>query len=139
MQPVDSAIPAGHTTAVGKMESFAYDNSVVKKFIIASVIFGIVGMLVGLIAAIQLYYPVFNFNLQYTTYGRIRPLYTNAVIFAFVDNAMFAGDVSNKIFILKKGIVKIFKVDYEGVAYLAQPLLRPNKCIRIKQILSTHI
>ena len=91
MQPVDSAIPAGHTTAVGKMESFAYDNSVVKKFIIASVIFGIVGMLVGLIAAIQLYYPVFNFNLQYTTYGRIRPLHTNAVIFAFVGNAMFAG------------------------------------------------
>jgi cytochrome c oxidase cbb3-type subunit I/II len=55
------------------------------------VIFGLVGMLVGLTAAIQLFYPVFNFDLQYTTFGRIRPLHTNAVIFAFVGNAMFAG------------------------------------------------
>lgn len=48
-------------------------------------------MLVGLLAAIQLYYPIFNFDLQYTSFGRIRPLHTNAIIFAFVGNAMFAG------------------------------------------------
>lgn len=72
-------------------EKFSYDNRVVKYFIIATVIFGIVGMTVGLLAAIQLYYPLFNFNTQYTTFGRIRPLHTNAVIFAFVGNAMFAG------------------------------------------------
>ena len=68
-----------------------YDNKIVKAFIIASVIFGIVGMTVGLLAAIQLFYPVFNFDLPYTSFGRIRPLHTNAVIFAFVGNAMFAG------------------------------------------------
>jgi len=74
-----------------EIERFSYDNKIVKAFIIATVIFGLVGMLVGLTAAIQLVYPVFNFELQYTTFGRIRPLHTNAVIFAFVGNAMFAG------------------------------------------------
>jgi len=58
---------------------------------LASMIFGIIGMLVGLLAALQLYWPVFNLDLSYTTFGRIRPLHTNAVIFAFVGNAMFAG------------------------------------------------
>jgi cytochrome c oxidase cbb3-type subunit I/II len=48
-------------------------------------------MTVGLLIAIQLFYPTFNFDFQYTTFGRIRPLHTNAVIFAFVGNAMFAG------------------------------------------------
>ena len=74
-----------------EIEKFSYDNKIVKAFIIATVIFGLVGMLVGLTAAIQLFYPIFNFDLQYTTFGRIRPLHTNAVIFAFVGNAMFAG------------------------------------------------
>lgn len=72
-------------------DKFSYDNRVVKAFIIATVVFGLVGMLVGLTAAIQLVYPVFNFDLQYTSFGRIRPLHTNAIIFAFVGNAMFAG------------------------------------------------
>jgi cytochrome c oxidase cbb3-type subunit I/II len=48
-------------------------------------------MLAGLTAAIQLFYPAFNFDLQYTTFGRVRPLHTNAIIFAFVGNAMYAG------------------------------------------------
>src|SRR3954465_12906008 len=74
-----------------ELERFSYDNKIVKAFIIATVIFGLVGMLVGLTAAIQLFYPIFNFDTQYTTFGRIRPLHTNAIIFAFVGNAMFAG------------------------------------------------
>lgn len=74
-----------------ELEKFSYDNKIVKYFSIATVIFGVVGMLVGLTAAIQLFYPIFNFDLQYTTFGRIRPLHTNAIIFAFVGNAMFAG------------------------------------------------
>ena len=74
-----------------ELEKFSYDNKIVKYFAVASVIFGIVGMLVGLTAAIQLFYPIFNFDLPYTTFGRIRPLHTNAIIFAFVGNAMFAG------------------------------------------------
>lgn len=74
-----------------ELEKFSYDNKIVKYFIVATVIFGVVGMLVGLTAAIQLFYPIFNFDTAYTTFGRIRPLHTNAVIFAFVGNAIFAG------------------------------------------------
>ena len=74
-----------------ELEKFSYDNKIVKYFSIATVIFGVIGMLVGLTAAIQLFYPLFNFDLAYTTFGRIRPLHTNAIIFAFVGNAMFAG------------------------------------------------
>ena len=75
----------------GNVEHFEYDNDIVRKFIIASVVFGVIGMLVGLTAALQLAFPVLNFDLAYTTFGRIRPLHTNAVIFAFVGNGIFAG------------------------------------------------
>ncbi|MFT5886736.1 MAG: cytochrome c oxidase cbb3-type subunit I/II [Arcticibacterium sp.] len=75
----------------GQIESFYYDNTIVKAFMIATVVFGIVGMLAGLTASIQLFYPAANFNLPYTTFGRMRPLHTNAIIFAFVGNGMFAG------------------------------------------------
>ena len=74
-----------------EIEKFNYDNKIVKYFIIASVIFAVVGMTVGLLIAMQLYLPVMNFDLQYTTFGRLRPLHTNAIIFAFVGNAIFAG------------------------------------------------
>ncbi len=74
-----------------ELERFSYDNKIVKAFTIATVVFGLVGMLVGLTAALQLVYPIFNFDSQYTTFGRIRPLHTNAIVFAFVGNAMFAG------------------------------------------------
>lgn len=73
------------------VEQFKYDNKIVKYFIIATTIFGIVGMSVGLLAALQLVFPELNFGIQFTSFGRIRPLHTNAVIFAFVGNAMFAG------------------------------------------------
>lgn len=74
-----------------ELDKFSYDNKIVRAFIIVTVIFGLVGMLVGLTIAIQLFYPALNFDFQYTTFGRIRPLHTNAIIFAFVGNAMFAG------------------------------------------------
>ena len=72
-------------------EKFYYDNKIVRNFGIATVIWGIIGMTVGLIVAIQLYAPGMNMHNQYTTFGRIRPLHTNAVIFAFVGNAIFMG------------------------------------------------
>jgi cytochrome c oxidase cbb3-type subunit I/II len=72
-------------------ENFYYDNKIVRNFGIATVVWGIVGMLVGLLIATQLYSPAMNLGNQYTTYGRIRPLHTNAVIFAFVGNAIFMG------------------------------------------------
>ncbi|MEZ0487284.1 cytochrome-c oxidase, cbb3-type subunit I [Fibrella aquatica] len=72
-------------------EKFAYDNTIVRNFAIATIAFGIIGMLVGVIAATQLFAPAANLGNQYTTFGRIRPLHTNAVIFAFVGNAIFMG------------------------------------------------
>jgi len=72
-------------------EKFYYDNKIVRNFGIATVIWGIIGMLVGLIIAIQLYKPEMNMHNQYTTFGRVRPLHTNAVIFAFVGNTIFMG------------------------------------------------
>jgi cytochrome c oxidase cbb3-type subunit I/II len=72
-------------------EKFYYDNKTVRNFAIATVVWGIVGMTVGLLAAMQLFKPIMNFGTQYTTFGRIRPLHTNAVIFAFVGNAIFMG------------------------------------------------
>ncbi len=72
-------------------EKFYYDNKIVRDFGIATIIWGIIGMTVGLLAAIQLYSPAANLGSQYTTFGRIRPLHTNAVIFAFVGNAIFMG------------------------------------------------
>ena len=60
-------------------------------FIIATLVWGAVALLVGLLAALQLAFPAFNLGLEYTTFGRVRPVHTNAVIFAFIGNAMFAG------------------------------------------------
>ncbi len=73
------------------VESFKYDNRIVRAFGIVTVLWGIVGMLAGLLAAVQLYLPEANLNLQFITFGRLRPLHTNAVIFAFIGNGMFMG------------------------------------------------
>ena len=74
-----------------EVQQFNYDNKIVKYFIIATLIWGAVALLVGLLIALQLAFPAFNLGIEYTTYGRVRPLHTNAVIFAFIGNAMFAG------------------------------------------------
>jgi cytochrome c oxidase cbb3-type subunit I/II len=75
-------------------EKFSYDNKIVRNFAYATVIWGVTGMLVGLIAALQLAFPDF-FNdylgFKWVSFGRIRPLHTNAVIFAFVGNGIFTG------------------------------------------------
>lgn len=74
-----------------EIQQFNYDNKTVKYFIWATLVWGAVALLVGLLAATQLAMPMFNFGLEYTSFGRTRPLHTNAVIFAFIGNAMFAG------------------------------------------------
>ncbi len=71
------------------LEKFKYDNQIVKLFIIATAVWGIVGMTYGLLIAFQIYLPWLNFDFQYLTFGRMRPLHTNAVIFAFVGNGIF--------------------------------------------------
>ena len=74
-----------------QVEQFYYDNRTVKNFAYATVLWGIVGMLAGLLVAIQFYLPAASFNFAPTTFGRLRPVHTNAVIFAFVGNCIFAG------------------------------------------------
>ncbi len=70
-------------------ETLRYDDDIVRKFVAATMLWGVVGMLVGLILALQLGVPQLNFA-PYLTFGRLRPLHTNAVIFAFAGNAIFA-------------------------------------------------
>lgn len=74
-----------------ELEKFSYDNKIVKQFAYATIVWGLIGMLVGLWVALQLVFPVLNLNTSFTTFGRIRPLHTNAVIFAFVGNGIFMG------------------------------------------------
>ena len=68
-----------------------YNDRIVRQFLLATVIWGAVGMLVGVFVASQLNFWRLNFDLPWLTFGRLRPLHTNAVIFAFVGNMMFAG------------------------------------------------
>ncbi|WP_298148647.1 cytochrome-c oxidase, cbb3-type subunit I [Flavobacterium sp.] len=72
-------------------EKFYYDNKIVRNFIYASIVFGLVGMLVGLLLAFMFLFPNLTNGISFLSFGRLRPLHTNAVIFAFVGNAMFAG------------------------------------------------
>jgi cytochrome c oxidase cbb3-type subunit I/II len=74
-----------------ELEKFSYDNEIVRKFGLATVVWGLVGMLVGVFIATQLFIPSLSFSLPFLTFSRIRPLHTNAVIFAFVGNAIFMG------------------------------------------------
>jgi cytochrome c oxidase cbb3-type subunit I/II len=74
-----------------RMEQFVYDDAIVRLFLLATLGWGLVGMLVGVVIALQLASPVFNLGLPWTSFGRLRPLHTNAVIFAFAGNAIFTG------------------------------------------------
>jgi len=73
-----------------QMETFSYDDAITRKFVFATLLWAVVGMLVGLIVALQLLHPMFNLGLEWTSFGRLRPLHTNAVIFAFAGNGVFA-------------------------------------------------
>lgn len=76
---------------VDASETFTYDDEIVKQFSLATIVWGGVAFLVGILAAVQLADWRFNFGLSWLTFGRLRPLHTNAAIFAFGGNAIFAG------------------------------------------------
>ena len=78
-------------TADKVIEQLYYDDDIVKKFLLATMVWGLAAFLFGLIAALQLAYWPMNANLEWITFGRLRPLHTNAAIFAFGGNAIFAG------------------------------------------------
>lgn len=78
-------------TSGNLIEKIYYDDDIVKKFVLATTIWAGAAFLFGLIAALQLAYWPINANLEWITFGRLRPLHTNAAIFAFAGNAIFAG------------------------------------------------
>src|SRR3990167_2653862 len=73
------------------VETFHYDNRTVRNFAFATMLWSVVGMVVGLFIACQLFMPSLNFDTPITTFSRLRPLHTNAVIFAFIGNGIFMG------------------------------------------------
>ncbi len=73
------------------LETYQYDDEIVKKFVIATLVWGVVALLLGVFIASQLADWRLNFGISWLTFGRIRPLHTNAAIFAFGGNAIFAG------------------------------------------------
>ena len=76
--------------AFSNQQATVYNDSVVRQFAIMTVVWGVVGMLVGVIIAAQLTWPELNFGISWLSYGRLRPLHTNAVIFAFGGCGLFA-------------------------------------------------
>ena len=83
-----------HTTPAvpeSALETFTYNDTVVRNFIIAGVLFGIVGLAVGVLIALQLCGVGQDWGISFLNFGRLRPLHTNAVIFGFTGNVMFAG------------------------------------------------
>ena len=72
-------------------EQFYYDNKIVKLFLVATILWGVVGMLVGLLVAFLFIFPNYMEGISWLSFGRLRPLHTNAVIFAFVGNSIFMG------------------------------------------------
>ncbi len=78
-------------TSGNLIEKIFYDDDIVKKFTLATMIWALAAFLFGLLAALQLAYWPMNANLEWITFGRLRPLHTNAAIFAFGGNAIFAG------------------------------------------------
>lgn len=75
---------------LGNSQAITYYDKVIRQFSIMAVVWGVVGMLIGVVIAAQLVWPELNLGLPFTTFGRLRPLHTNAVIFAFGGCALFA-------------------------------------------------
>ncbi|MFZ4463134.1 MAG: cytochrome-c oxidase, cbb3-type subunit I, partial [Bacteroidales bacterium] len=74
-----------------ELQKFTYDNKTTRLFMNATILWGIVGMLVGLTIALELVFPLMSGGVSWLSFGRLRPLHTNAVIFAFVGNGIFTG------------------------------------------------
>ena len=91
MSTVTSEGPAVRPPGMDQVDTFEYDNVVVRQFIVATVVWAIVAMLVGLTEALKLVFPNFLGFVPELAYGRLRPLHTNAAIFAFAGNALFVG------------------------------------------------
>lgn len=81
----DTATPSGAMTTI------QFNDRIVRYFMWAAIFWGAISMIAGVLIAAQLNFHVLNFDTSWLTFGRLRPLHTNAAIFAFVGNMMFAG------------------------------------------------
>ncbi len=99
-----------------ELQKFYYDNKIVKMFAYATLFWGVVGMLVGVLIALQMVLPEANLGLAFTSFGRVRPVHTNAVIFAFVGNGIFTGYYYSLQRLLKTGMASnwMTKVHFWG-------------------------
>ena len=102
----------------------AYNYTVVRQFAIATVVWGVVGMLVGVIIAAQLLWPELNFDIPWLSYGRLRPLHTNAVIFAFGGCALMATSYyvvqrTCQVRLISTALAKLHFWGYQAVIVLA--------------------
>jgi cytochrome c oxidase cbb3-type subunit I/II len=79
-----------YETATGPIERFVYNDAIVRKFVLATLVWGLVATLLGVLIAAQLAWPSFLGGIEWLSFGRLRPLHTNAAIFAFAGNAIFA-------------------------------------------------
>lgn len=89
-EPQPEPEPNGQQPNQPFMESFSYDDGIVRQFITATLIWGLVAFAAGIFIALQLVLPWANFGMDFLTFGRLRPLHTNAAIFAFAGNGVFA-------------------------------------------------
>ncbi len=83
--------PTHEQAQAAHLDEFVYNDAIVRKFMLATIVWGLVAFLVGMIAALELAFPALNGGIPYITFGRLRPLHTNAAIFAFAGNTIFAG------------------------------------------------
>ena len=99
-----------------ELQQFSYDNKIVKQFIYATLFWGVIGMSVGLLLAFLFLFPNLTDGISWLSFGRLRPLHTNAVIFAFVGNAIFAGVYYSTQRLLKARMYsdKLSKINFWG-------------------------
>src|SRR5215813_4513528 len=96
MSPIAPASPARDRIAptesrpAAAMETYIYDDAIVRKFLLATLVWGLVATLAGVFIAIELVLPHLSHGVPFLGFGRLRPLHTNAAIFAFAGNAIFA-------------------------------------------------
>src|SRR5215207_8758886 len=83
--------PARVLATPARVETFQYDNVTVRRFAVATAGWGLVAFLVGIVVALKLVFPSLLAEIPQLSYGRLRPLHTNAAIFAFAGNAIFVG------------------------------------------------
>lgn len=88
---MSDSMPAPSSAVASRKVTLEFNDQIVRQFVIATIVWALVGMLAGVFIASQLNFWQLNFHTAWLTFGRLRPLHTNAVIFAFVGNMMFAG------------------------------------------------